>query len=80
LPVVGAPASLAEAALPPPYTAKFFTDRLVEWIVSLQPVVIVPFIVIAIVSTIMLARRTREPARTEDQVSSGGWPSSVRPR
>jgi MFS family permease len=65
----GEPASLAEAALPPPYTAKFFTDRLVEWIVSLQPVVIVPFIVVAIVSTILLSRHTREPARTEDQVS-----------
>ena len=65
----GKPASLAEAALPPPYTAKFFTDRLVEWVESLQPIVIVPFIVIAIVSTILLSRRTREPARTEDQVS-----------
>ncbi|MGH2539109.1 MAG: MFS transporter [Actinomycetota bacterium] len=65
----GEPASLAEAALPPPYTAEFFTDRLVEWVVSLQPIVIVPFIVIAIVSTILMSRRTREPARTEDQVS-----------
>ena len=65
----GGSASLAEAALPPPYTAEFFTDRLVEWVTSLQPVVIVPFIVIAIVSTILLSRRTREPARTEDQVS-----------
>jgi MFS family permease len=65
----GGSASLAEAALPPPYTAEFFTDRLVEWVTSLQPVVIVPFIVIAIVSTILLSRRSREPARTEDQVS-----------
>jgi MFS family permease len=65
----GTPASLAEAALPPPYTAEFFTDRLIEWIVSLQPVVIVPFIVVAIVSTILASRATREPARTEDQVS-----------
>jgi MFS family permease len=65
----GEPASLAEAALPPPYTAEFFTDRLVEWVRSLQPLVIVPFIVVAIVSTILLSRRTREPARTEDQVS-----------
>ena len=31
----GKPASLAEAALPPPYTAEFFTDRLVEWVESL---------------------------------------------
>ncbi len=65
----GQPASLAEAALPPPYTAAFFTDRLVEWVLSLQPLIIAPFIVIAIVSTILLARATREPARTEDQVS-----------
>jgi MFS family permease len=65
----GKPASLAEAALPPPYSAEFFTDRLVEWVTSLQPVVIVPFMAIAIVSTILLSRRTREPARTEDQVS-----------
>jgi MFS family permease len=67
--VWGKPASLAEAALPPPYTAEFFTDRLVEWVRSLQPIVIAPFIVIAIVSTILLSRRTRVPARTEDQVS-----------
>ena len=65
----GKPASLAEAALPPPYTAKFFADRLYGWIGSLQPIVIVPFIVIAIVSTILLSRSSREPARTEDQVS-----------
>jgi Major Facilitator Superfamily len=65
----GKPASLAEAALPPPYTAKFFADRLFGWIGSLQPIVIVPFIVIAIVSTILLSRSTRTPARTEDQVS-----------
>jgi MFS family permease len=65
----GKPASLAEAALPPPYTARFFADRLIEWVQSLQPIVIVPFIAIAIASTILLSRRTREPARTEDQVS-----------
>jgi hypothetical protein len=65
----GKPASLAEAALPPPYSADFFADRLMGWIGSLQPVVIVPFIVIAIVSTILLSRSSRQPARTEDQVS-----------
>ncbi len=65
----GEPASLAEAALPPPYTAEFFADRLNEWITSLQPVIIVPFMVIAIVSTIVLSRSTRTPARNEDQVS-----------
>ena len=65
----GKPSSLAEAALPPPYTAKFFADRLFGWIGSLQPIVIVPFMVIAIASTILLSRRSHEPARTEDQVS-----------
>ena len=65
----GKPASLAEAALPPPYTARFFADRLFGWVGSLQPIVIVPFIVIAIVSTILLSRSSHEPARTEDQVS-----------
>lgn len=65
----GTPASLAEAALPPPYTAEFFTERLIEWTLSLQPAVIVPFIVIAIVSTILASRRTRKLTRNEDQVS-----------
>ncbi len=65
----GATASLAEAALPPPYTAEFFTARLKEWTLSLQPAVIVPFIFVAIASTIAWARRRQEPARTEDQAS-----------
>ncbi|HEX6130525.1 MAG TPA: hypothetical protein VF044_02285, partial [Actinomycetota bacterium] len=65
----GVSASLAEAALPPPYTAEFFAERLWQWVDSLQPIVIVPFIAVAIVSTILLSRRTREPARTEDQAS-----------
>jgi MFS family permease len=65
----GASASLAEAALPPPYTAEFFTARLKEWTLSLQPAVLVPFVIVAIVSTITWAKRHREPARTEDQVS-----------
>jgi len=62
----GSSASLAEAALPPPYTAAFFTARLKEWVLSTQPVIIVPFIVIAVGSTILRARRTRLPARNED--------------
>jgi hypothetical protein len=65
----GASASLAEAALPPPYTAAFFTARLNEWVASLEPLIVGPFIAIAIVSTILLSRRTRRPTRTEDQVS-----------
>ena len=65
----GSSASFADAALPPPYTASFFAARLKEWTLSLQPIVIVPFIVVAIASTILRARRTRLPARNEDQVS-----------
>ena len=65
----GSAASLAEAALPPPYTAEFFAARLKEWTLSLQPAVIVPFIIVAIGSTIAWAKRHRDPARTEDQVS-----------
>ncbi len=65
----GQPASLAEAALPPPYTAEFFTLRLIEWTDSLQPIVIAPFVVVAIVSTILWSRATKRPVRNEDQVS-----------
>jgi hypothetical protein len=68
----GSSASLAEAALPPPYTAAFFAARLKEWTLSMQPVIIVPFIVAAIGSTILRARRTRLPARSED-VASIWW-------
>jgi MFS family permease len=65
----GSSASLAEAALPPPYTAAFFAARLREWILSMQPIVIVPFIVVAIGSTILRAKRSTKPARTEDLAS-----------
>jgi Major Facilitator Superfamily len=65
----GSSASFADAALPPPYTGSFFAARLKEWTLSLQPIVIVPFIVVAIGSAILRARRERLPARNEDQVS-----------
>ena len=65
----GVSASLQEAALPPPYTAEFFAARLWEWVESLRPLVIVPFMIVAIASTILLSRRTREPARNEEQAS-----------
>jgi hypothetical protein len=65
----GSSATFADAALPPPYTASFFAARLKEWTLSLQPIVIVPFIVVAIASTILRARRQRVPARSEDIVS-----------
>ena len=36
----GPPASLEDAALPPPYTAEFFADRLIEWVLLDAAVVI----------------------------------------
>ncbi|HEX6844335.1 MAG TPA: MFS transporter [Actinomycetota bacterium] len=68
----GEPASLADAALPPPYTKVFFLDRLWEWIVSLQPWFTVPMMAIAIVSTILLSKRTQRPADAYD-VHAAWW-------
>ncbi|TMK17022.1 MAG: MFS transporter [Actinobacteria bacterium] len=68
----GASANLKDAALPPPYTKSFFVARLLEWIGSMQPVIVVPFIALAIGSTILLARRRRVPADTFD-VTASWW-------
>ena len=65
----GGPELLKDAALPPPYTAAFFRDRLVEWVTSMQPQITVPLILVAIVSAILVSRRTRTPAPQYDQVS-----------
>ena len=65
----GKSASLADAALPPPYTKEFFAARLREWVISLQPLIVGPLVIIAIVSTILMARRERRPAHTYDQAS-----------
>jgi MFS family permease len=65
----GKSASLADAALPPPYTKAFFAARLREWVMSLQPLIIGPLVIIAIVSTILMARRERRPAHMYDQAS-----------
>ena len=48
----GSPRVLADAALPPPYTKEFFASRLREWVISLQPLIIVPLVLLAIGSTI----------------------------
>ena len=58
----GASGSLADAALPPPYTQEVFTARLVDWVDSMQPFITVPLILLAIGYTIWRARRDREPA------------------
>ena len=58
----GVKASLADAALPPPYTKAFFLKRLGEWIASMNPVITGPLIVVAIASAVLVSRRRREPA------------------
>jgi Major Facilitator Superfamily len=68
----GTTANLKDAALPPPYAKAFFVDRLLEWIGSMQPVIVVPFVALAIGSTVLLARRERRPANTFD-VTSAWW-------
>jgi hypothetical protein len=68
----GTTANLKDAALPPPYAKTFFVDRLLEWIGSMQPVIVVPFVVLAIGSTVLLARRERRPADSFD-VTAAWW-------
>jgi MFS family permease len=65
----GGPELLKDAALPPPYTAEFFRQRLDEWVASMQPAITFPLILLAIVATIVVARRTRTPAGQYEQVS-----------
>ncbi|HEV8563534.1 MAG TPA: MFS transporter [Actinomycetota bacterium] len=60
--VWGPTASLADAALPPPYTKKFFLSRLGDWVLSMQPVITVPLILVAILGVVLTSRRRREPA------------------
>lgn len=57
----GIPASLADAALPPPYTQAVFEKRLFAWIGSLEPIVTLPLIGIAAAWLIVRARRDRRP-------------------
>ncbi|HUF59326.1 MAG TPA: MFS transporter [Actinomycetota bacterium] len=65
----GGPELLKDAALPPPYTAEFFRNRLVEWVTSMQPLITFPLILLAIISTVLIARRTRTPVAQYEQVS-----------
>jgi hypothetical protein len=65
----GGPALLKDAALPPPYTGAFFKQRLIEWVTSMQPLITFPLIALAVVSAILVARRTRAPAGQYEQVS-----------
>jgi hypothetical protein len=58
----GVAGSLADAALPPPYTREVFMKRLDGWIDSLQPAIIVPLVLLAIGWTIWRARKDRVPS------------------
>ncbi|MGZ8604771.1 MAG: MFS transporter, partial [Actinomycetota bacterium] len=58
----GVAGSLADAALPPPYTREVFMKRLDGWVDSLQPMITVPLVLLAIGWTIWRARKTREPS------------------
>ena len=58
-----------DAAVPPPYTKAFFLERLAQWVLSLQPLVIGPFIAVAIASVWWYVRRERRPAGPYEMVS-----------
>ena len=59
----GVNGSLADAALPPPYTQEVFTARLVDWVKSMQPVITVPLILLAIGCAIWTARTAARARR-----------------
>src|SRR6266511_3364088 len=60
----GVKGSLADAALPPPYTMEVFLHRLSGWVGSLQPLITFPLILLAIGWVIYRARKDRRPADT----------------
>ena len=66
----GVAGSLSDAALPPPYTQDVFFKRLVGWVASLEPLITVPLILLAIGWVIWRARRDRTPASEFGSVSA----------
>jgi Major Facilitator Superfamily len=66
----GVAGSLSDAALPPPYTREVFLKRLTGWVTSLQPVITIPLIVLAIAWVVWRARRDRAPASDYGTVST----------
>jgi hypothetical protein len=61
--------SLADAALPPPYTEAFFLNRLGGWITSMVPIITFPLILLAIGWVIWRSRRDHQPADAFGQLS-----------
>lgn len=68
-PLWGRSAPLADAALPPPYDREFFNDRLLDWVLSMKPLITFTLAALAIAATIWTARRRREPADTYSMTS-----------
>jgi hypothetical protein len=66
----GVAGSLSDAALPPPYTKEVFLKRLISWVSSLQPMITIPLILLAIGWVIWRARRDRQPASEFGTVSA----------
>jgi MFS family permease len=66
----GVKGSLADAALPPPYTQAVFEKRLWGWVDSLQPLITVPLILLAIGWVIWRARTDKRPASEFGSISA----------
>ncbi|HEX6230183.1 MAG TPA: MFS transporter [Actinomycetota bacterium] len=66
----GVAGSLADAALPPPYTRAVFLKRLGGWVDSLQPAITFPLIALAIGWVIYRAWKDRRPADTAGTISA----------
>jgi hypothetical protein len=66
----GVKGSLADAALPPPYSQHAFEHRLEQWVASLQPLITFPLIVLAVGWTIWRARKDRRSASTFGTISA----------
>ncbi len=66
----GVAGSLADAALPPPYTMEVFQKRLAGWVDSIQPMITVPLMLLAIGWAIHRSRRDRAPGDTAVTIST----------
>ncbi len=53
----GQPASLADAALPPPYDSAFFVERLQGWVAAMNPALNGPLFVIGVAGLVVMAGR-----------------------
>lgn len=58
--VWGEPASLSEAALPPPASAEFFKTRLGDWISAMRPLLNGPLFLIGVIGMVAAGRRAAE--------------------